>query len=104
MFHPLIELRLVVIDSLNSTPDQEQATTARAWVDILELEAAKLIDRATEWVPIAATTPTVLRLRHAHRWGRLLGNAEARLSLIIADQAVAALIRGHLASETETVA
>ena len=36
-------------------------------------------------------------------FGEAMGHADARLSLIVADQAVAALLRGYLADESERV-
>jgi hypothetical protein len=96
MFEPLLNVRLVIIDSCNQVADDEQAATAEAWVDILELEASRLIDGQAAWLPAGAGQQTALRRRHAHKWARMLGQTDARLSLILADQIVAALIRGHL--------
>lgn len=96
MLTPLLNVRLVVIDSLNDTPEEDRSTTAQAWVDILELESARLTEGAADWLPVGAAVATPLRRRHPDRWHRMLGQTDARLSLIIADQVVAALIRGHL--------
>ena len=96
MFQPLLDLRLIILDSCNNLAEDEQESTARAWVDILELEAARLIEGEETWLPAGAGQPTLLRRRHTAKWARMLGHAEARLSLIVADQVVAALIRGHL--------
>ena len=96
MFMPLLDLRLVVVDSLNGTAEDEQLATAQAWVDILELEAGRLTENPSAWLPISADLDTQLRRRRGKDWGRVLGQAEARLSLIEADQAVAELIRAQL--------
>jgi hypothetical protein len=92
----LLELRLTIIDSVNQLPAAEQSATARAWSQILDHEAVRLSAGAASWLPAAANQPTLLRRRHARQWGRLLGQAETRLSLIVADQVVAALLRGYV--------
>ena len=93
---PFLDLRLLLVDSCNDLAEDEQEPTARAWVGILEQEASRLIDREDGWLPAGAGLLTFLRRRHAYKWARLLGQADARLSLILADQIVAALIRGQL--------
>lgn len=97
MFQTLLDLRLLIVDSLNTVTDDEQAATADSWVRILELEATRLSDGDAAWLPAGAGTATILRRKHVQQWARMLGQADARLSLIVADQAVAALIRGHIA-------
>lgn len=102
MFEELIDLRLLVVESCNSVPRGEQESTAWAWIDILELEASRLAANGAAWLPVNVDHATNLRRRHADRWGRLLGRVDARLALIVADQAVAALIRGHLTDLQES--
>src|SRR4051812_37628712 len=95
MQDPFLDLRLRIIDWCNDLPEHEQEATARAWSEILDQEAEQLIEGGA-WLPAAPQQATVLRRRHAQKWARMLGQAEGRLSIIVADQVVAALLRGQL--------
>jgi hypothetical protein len=92
---PFLDLRLRIVDWCNGLPGHEQAPTAWAWSQILESEAEQLIAGGA-WVPTAPDKPTVLRRRHPEKWSRIRGHADVRLAIIIADQAVATLIRAQL--------
>lgn len=95
MFVPLLNLRLRILDSCNELSDEEQEPTARAWIDILNLEAASLVAGVDEWYSCTVDRNAGSPSADAQR-ARTLGLADGRLSLIVADQFVAALIRGHL--------
>jgi hypothetical protein len=95
MFQPLLNLRLLILDSCNQLDDAERVSTASAWVDILELEASRLTDDADEWVCTGLGCDAGASSRDQES-ARKLGLVEGRLSLIVVDQLVAALIRGHL--------
>jgi hypothetical protein len=97
---PYLDLRLRVIDWCNTLPAAEQEATAEAWSQILDHEAEQLTAGGA-WLPTAPSQPTVLRRRHAQKWARMLGHADGRLAIIVADQVVAALIRGHFQEVNE---
>jgi hypothetical protein len=103
MFQPLLALRLRILDSCNELTEEDRDATARARMEILETDASWLMEGDTEWATIIADDmeldepePTTTDQR-----GRQLGLMQGRMSLIVADQAVAALIRGYL-QEVET--
>ena len=90
MFQSLLDLRLRIIDACNTAPAGEQETTAAAWIGILDLESSSLADGSAEWPTDLASVSMDERAR---------GRRDARLALIIADELVAALLRGHLSEE-----
>jgi hypothetical protein len=98
VFQPLLALRLRILDSCNELAEEDQDATARAWVEILELEASWLMEGDTEWAAIIADEMQLdePEMTPAERHGRQLGLLQGRRSLIVADQVTAALIRGHL--------
>ena len=95
-----LDLRLAVIDSCNQLTHADQEATAGAWADILESEAARLIDSAGPPLQETPSHCSVFRMRQLQREAQARGEATAHLALIVADQVVAALIRGHLRSES----
>jgi hypothetical protein len=76
VLQPLLILRLLIIDSCNQLPDVDQVRTADAWVDILELEASRLIDGGATCLPARAGHQTMLWRRYADKWARMLGHAD----------------------------
>lgn len=98
MFQTLLNLRLLLVEAADALPDGEDVETALTWADLMEAEAAALIDGSAKWLPAVASimdcSPGAIEV--FERKARELGRADGRLSLILADQLTAALIRGHL--------
>jgi hypothetical protein len=91
MFQALLELRLLIIDSLNNLAANEQTPTAQAWIDILELEAGRLSDGGHDWAAMLADVRRECCDAADPTCARRLGQLESRLALIVADQVVARL-------------